>query len=94
MTSVLSTALTLLLCTMQGVVAVVTGNAPDVLSHAAVRARNSSVMLAACHQEGPLQQLRELASRSASVCLTPYQVWLSKHATRTGQPTRPAYGLL
>ena len=77
MTCSLSIALTLLLCLMQGVVAVVTGNAPDVLSHAAVRARNSSVMLAACHEEGPLQQLRGLASRSASACLTPSQVWLT-----------------
>ena len=72
----------------------VTGNAPDVLSHAAVRARNSSVMLAACHTEGPLQQLRGLASRSASVCLTPSQVWLSKHATCMSQRTLSTCGLL
>ena len=33
---------------MQGVVGVISRIAPDVLCHAAVRARNSSVLLAAC----------------------------------------------
>lgn len=33
---------------IQGVVGVISAVAPDVLSHAAVRARNSSVVLVAC----------------------------------------------
>ena len=33
---------------MQGVVGVVTDSVPDVLCHAAVRARNSGTLLAAC----------------------------------------------
>lgn len=33
---------------MQGVVGVISAVAPDVLCHAAVRARNSSVLLVAC----------------------------------------------
>ena len=34
---------------MQGVVAVISAVAPDVLCHAAVRARNGSVLLVACN---------------------------------------------
>ena len=39
---------------LQGAVGVITRDAPDVLCHAAVRARNSAVMLAACFDEEEL----------------------------------------
>ncbi|GIL92123.1 hypothetical protein Vretimale_14920 [Volvox reticuliferus] len=43
----------------EGVVAVITPDAPDVLSHVSVRARNMRVLFATCHDEQPLKQLRE-----------------------------------
>ncbi|GLC33353.1 hypothetical protein PLESTB_000342400 [Pleodorina starrii] len=43
----------------EGVVAVITPDAPDVLSHVSVRARNMRVLFATCHEEGPLKQLKE-----------------------------------
>ena len=60
-------------CLVQGVVAVVTGgDAPDVLSHAAVRARNCSVLLAACFDNKEVTCLQGMAGRFAT--LTPSQV--------------------
>lgn len=43
----------------EGVVAVITPDAPDVLSHVSVRARNMRVLFATCHDEAPLKQLRD-----------------------------------
>ncbi|PNW80482.1 hypothetical protein CHLRE_07g319300v5 [Chlamydomonas reinhardtii] len=43
----------------EGCVAVITPDAPDVLSHVSVRARNMRVLFATCHDDGPLKQLRE-----------------------------------
>ncbi|GIL61955.1 hypothetical protein Vafri_16315 [Volvox africanus] len=43
----------------EGAVAVITPDAPDVLSHVSVRARNMRVLFATCHDEQPLKQLRE-----------------------------------
>ena len=57
----------------QGCVAVITGsNAPDVLSHAAVRARNSKVLLAACADAVAVDMLRSL--EGSCVSLKPNQV--------------------
>ncbi|EFJ44707.1 hypothetical protein VOLCADRAFT_118653, partial [Volvox carteri f. nagariensis] len=53
----------------EGAVAVITPDAPDVLSHVSVRARNMRVLFATCHDEGPLKQLRE--ARGKWLHLTP-----------------------
>lgn len=42
----------------EGVVAVITPDAPDILSHSSVRARNMKVLLATCHDAEPLEELR------------------------------------
>lgn len=42
----------------EGVVAVLTPDAPDVLSHVSVRARNMRVLFATCHDKEPLAQIR------------------------------------
>ena len=42
--------------------AVITPDAPDVLSHVSVRARNMRVLFATCHDDGPLKQLREVCA--------------------------------
>ena len=44
-----------------GVVAVLTPDAPDVLSHVSVRARNMKVLFATCHDPEPLDQIRGMA---------------------------------
>ncbi len=44
-----------------GVVAVLTPDAPDVLSHVSVRARNMKVLFATCHDEGPLNEIKAMA---------------------------------
>lgn len=46
-----------------GVVAVITPDAPDVLSHVSVRARNMRVFFATCHDDAPLKQLRDSAGK-------------------------------
>ena len=47
----------------EGCVAVVTPDAPDVLSHVSVRARNMRVLFAICHESGPLQEIEALAGK-------------------------------
>ncbi|GFR47292.1 hypothetical protein Agub_g8979 [Astrephomene gubernaculifera] len=47
----------------EGVVAVITPDAPDVLSHVSVRARNMRVLFATCHDEAPLEQLKQAKGR-------------------------------
>ncbi|KAI8477159.1 MAG: R1 protein [Monoraphidium minutum] len=42
----------------EGCVAVLTPDAPDVLSHVSVRARNMKVLFATCHDEEPLNAIR------------------------------------
>lgn len=44
----------------EGCVAVVTPDAPDVLSHVSVRARNMRVLFAICHEEQPLKDIEAL----------------------------------
>lgn len=59
---------------MQGVVGVVTRNVPDVLCHAAVRARNSAVLLAACTDEEQLASIAALSGQQ--VVMQAVQVWV------------------
>ena len=47
----------------EGVVAVLTPDAPDVLSHVSVRARNMHVLFATCHDKEPMEQIRKLTGR-------------------------------
>jgi hypothetical protein len=54
----------------QGCVAVITPDTLDVLCHAAVRARNSSVLLASCSQPEALQDLRSLAGSHVSLTVS------------------------
>ena len=44
-----------------GVVGLLTGDAPDVLSHLAVRARNMHVLFATCYEEGQMEEIARLA---------------------------------
>jgi len=44
----------------EGVVGLLTPDAPDVLSHVSVRARNMHVLFATCHDEEPLQQIKDM----------------------------------
>ena len=55
---------------LQGCVGLVTADALDVLSHAAVRARNCSVLLATCSDAAALQGLRALAGRSIELSVS------------------------
>ena len=48
----------------EGCVAVVTPDAPDVLSHVSVRARNMRVLFATCHEAGPLQEIEALSGKA------------------------------
>ena len=57
-------------CWLQGCVGLVTPDALDVLSHAAVRARNCSVLLASCSDAAALQGLRALAGRSVELSIS------------------------
>ena len=50
-----------------GAVAVLAADAPDVLSHLAVRARNGGTLLAACFDAGPLEELRALEGQALTV---------------------------
>ena len=54
----------------EGCVAVVTPDAPDVLSHVSVRARNMRVLFAICHEAQPLANIEQLAGkvRSHGIC--------------------------
>ncbi|KAK2077624.1 hypothetical protein QBZ16_004470 [Prototheca wickerhamii] len=53
-----------------GVVGVLSPDCPDVLSHLAVRARNLHVLLAACHEPGPLAELEAAAGKAVEVAST------------------------
>jgi hypothetical protein len=52
---------------LQGVVAVLSGGTVDVLCHAAVRARNAGVMLAACRLATGPEGFRELEGQLVTV---------------------------
>ena len=47
----------------EGAVAVLTPDAPDVLSHVSVRARNMRVLFAICHEAEPLSEIEALAGK-------------------------------
>ncbi|KAK9867578.1 hypothetical protein WJX84_002715 [Apatococcus fuscideae] len=51
----------------EGAVAVLTPDAPDVLSHVSVRARNMKVLFAVCHADEPLKELEGLAGKTLAV---------------------------
>ena len=55
----------------EGCVAVVTPDAPDVLSHVSVRARNMRVLFAICHEAQPLADIEKLASKVGSRGICP-----------------------
>lgn len=47
----------------EGCVAVLTPDAPDILSHVSVRARNMKVLFATCHEPEPLKEIADLAGK-------------------------------
>ncbi len=51
----------------EGAVAVLTPDAPDVLSHVSVRARNMKVLFAVCHAAEPLKELEGLAGKTLAL---------------------------
>ncbi len=52
---------------LQGVVGVVTGDQPDALCHAAVRARSASISLACCLDAGRLDVMRALHGQTMAL---------------------------
>ena len=67
----------------EGVVAVLTPDAPDVLSHVSVRARNMRVLFATCHDPEPLEQIkvRYVTFQATSACVRLTRVCCLPHAT-------------
>ncbi len=55
----------------EGVTAVLTSSAPDLVSHVAVRARNAGVLFATCFDAEEYQRLKELAGKTLSLHVTP-----------------------
>jgi alpha-glucan,water dikinase len=55
----------------EGVTAVLTCDTPDLVSHLAVRARNSQVLFATCFEPKEYQRLKDLANRTVSLNVTP-----------------------
>ena len=51
----------------EGAVAVLTPDAPDVLSHVSVRARNMKVLFAICHEEGTLKEVEDKEGTTISL---------------------------
>lgn len=51
----------------EGAVAVLTPDAPDVLSHVSVRARNMKVLFAICHEEGTLKEVEDKEGQTISL---------------------------
>ncbi|CAL8469831.1 g9373 [Coccomyxa elongata] len=68
-----------------GCAAVITPDTLDVLCHAAVRARNSSVLLASCCQPQALAGLRSLAGRHISLTVAQDEVRWEEAAGPSGQ---------
>ena len=65
---------------------VISKTAPDVLCHAAVRARNSSVMLVACHDEEELAGIAEWEGQQVQLQLS--QVAHPSHLAARGSCER------
>ena len=51
----------------EGAVAVLTPDAPDVLSHVSVRARNMKVLFAICHEEDTLKEVEAKEGKTISL---------------------------
>ena len=51
----------------EGAVAVLTPDAPDVLSHVSVRARNMKVLFAICHEEGTLKEVEDKEGKTIAL---------------------------
>lgn len=51
----------------EGAVAVLTPDAPDVLSHVSVRARNMKVLFAICHEAEPLKEVEDKQGTTISL---------------------------
>jgi len=85
----------------EGVVAVLTPDAPDVLSHVSVRARNMHVLFATCHDKGPLDQIRAAKGKtlhftttaSGSVTWTEAKASDAAAAAQEAAKNMPAKGL-
>lgn len=54
----------------ENVVGVVTPDAPDILSHSSVRARNMEVLLVTCHDSEPLEEMRGYVGKLLSIQTT------------------------
>ena len=65
----------------QGVTAILSSTAPDVLSHVAVRSRNTSTLLAACLDSVMFQEMMALEGHLAVITLV-----------QVGQPLAPSTG--
>lgn len=50
-----------------GVVAVLTPDAPDVLSHVSVRARNLKTLFATCYESSPMEALQQLQDKFLAI---------------------------
>lgn len=79
----------------EGAVAVLTPDAPDVLSHVSVRARNMKVLFAICHEEAPLKEVEDKQGSTISlqVCTCcPYSAFcyalLTENNLRKGVPSQ------
>jgi alpha-glucan,water dikinase len=55
----------------EGVTAVITSDAPDLLSHVAVRARNAPVLFATCFEPAEYERLKGLRGRAVTLRVTP-----------------------
>lgn len=68
----------------EGAVAVLTPDAPDVLSHVSVRARNMKVLFAICHEEGTLKEVEDKEGTTISLqvccCCSPCLLVSCRHA--------------
>ena len=53
-----------------GAVGILSGDAPDVLSHLSVRCRNMRALFGACHEAEPLEQLADLNGKYISITTT------------------------
>jgi alpha-glucan, water dikinase len=83
----------------EGVTAVITSDAPDLVSHSAVRARNAGVLFATCYDPEHFGRLKELKDRTVLLCVTPggdveYEesaapqpIPIQEHAAAAGRPS-------
>ena len=54
-----------------GITSVITSDAPDLVSHVAVRARNARVLFASCYDDGSYGELKKLRGRQLALRVTP-----------------------